>query len=152
MWKGFLTTLGTSILQPMRTLLEKPTPNYDVNVTPVPAAVSKRKLLLSLLPSFFVLAYPLLTFSSHAPLLAAWLFAWPWVGMSLIFTTSERSRRAPGLCYRTPSRVGHSPARSRLHFAESADSAGSPVPKRSRHTPRDAPRRHTTRFDCSRPQ
>ena len=35
-WKGLLTTIGTSILQPLRTLLEKPTPNYDVNVTPVP--------------------------------------------------------------------------------------------------------------------
>ena len=51
-WKGFLTTLGTSILQPLRTLLEKPTPNYEVNVTPVPLAVTKWQLLLSVLPSF----------------------------------------------------------------------------------------------------
>lgn len=118
-WKGFLTTLGTSILQPvrrnegsnprdprlrlpppshapppppglmglqMRTLLEKPTPNYDVNVTPVPQAVSKRQLLLSVLPSFFVLLYPLLAFVPRAPLLGLWLTAWPWVGMSMIFT------------------------------------------------------------------
>ena len=35
-------------LAELRTLLEKPTPNYDVNVTPVPAAVPKRQLLLSL--------------------------------------------------------------------------------------------------------
>ena len=54
-WKGFLTTLGTSILQPLRTLREAPTPNYDVNVTPVPAAVDKRTLLLSIVPSFLVL-------------------------------------------------------------------------------------------------
>ena len=86
-WKGFLTTLGTSILQPLRTLREKPTPNYDINVTPVPSAVSKRTLLLSMLPSFFVLLYPLVAFVPTAPLLGLWLTLWPWVGMSMIFTT-----------------------------------------------------------------
>jgi len=86
-WKGFLTTLGTSILQPLRTLREKPTPNFDVNVTPVPAAVSKRTLWLSVLPSLLVLLYPLLVYVPRAPLLGLWLLAWPWVGMSLIFTT-----------------------------------------------------------------
>ena len=86
-WKGFLTTLGTSILQPLRSLTEKPTPNYDVNVTPVPAAVSKRALWLSVLPSLLVLLYPLVVWVPQAPLLGLWLLAWPWVGMSLIFTT-----------------------------------------------------------------
>ena len=86
-WKGFLTTLGTCILQPLRTLLDKPTPNYDINVTPVPAAVSKRTLWLSVLPSFLVLLYPLVAFVPHAPLLGLWLTLWPWVGMSIIFTT-----------------------------------------------------------------
>lgn len=85
-WKGLLTTIGTSILQPLRTLLEKPTPNYEVNVTPVPLAVSKRQLLLSVLPSFFVLLFPLLTVVPRAPLLGLWLTLWPWVGMSAIFT------------------------------------------------------------------
>jgi len=85
-WKGFLTTLGTSVLQPLRTLLEKPTPNYSVNVTPIPAAVSKRTLLLSVLPSLLVLIYPLVAFVPHAPLLGWFLELWPWVGMSLIFT------------------------------------------------------------------
>ena len=85
-WKGFLTTLGTSILQPLRTLTEKATPNYDANLTPVPQAVSKRQLLASVLPSFAVLLYPLLAVVPKAPLLGLWLAAWPWVGMSLIFT------------------------------------------------------------------
>ena len=85
-WKGLLTTIGTSILQPLRTLLEKPTPNYEVNVTPVPLAVSKRQLLLSVIPSFCVLLYPLLTVVPRAPLLGLWLTLWPWVGMSAIFT------------------------------------------------------------------
>lgn len=44
-WKGCLTTLGTCILQPLRTLTEKPTPNFDVNLTPIPSAVSKRTLV-----------------------------------------------------------------------------------------------------------
>ena len=29
-WKGCLATLGTCILQPLRTLLEKPTPNFEI--------------------------------------------------------------------------------------------------------------------------
>ena len=86
-WKGFLTTLGTSILQPLRTLREAATPNYDVNVTPVPEAVDKRTLLLSIIPSFLVLLYPLIAFVPSNPLLGMWLTAWPWIGMSLIFTT-----------------------------------------------------------------
>jgi len=86
-WKGFLTTVGTSLLQPLRTLLEKPTPNFDVNITPVPASVSKRVLWLSVAPSLFVLLYPLIAFVPHAPLLGLFLELWPWVGMSLIFTS-----------------------------------------------------------------
>ena len=88
-WKAFLVTLGTSILQPMRTLLEKPTPNYDVNITPVPQAVSKRTLLLSVLPSFLVMLYPLVmgALGAFAPLQAAVCTVYPWVAMSLIFTT-----------------------------------------------------------------
>jgi len=86
-WKACLTTLGTSILQPLRTLHEKPTPNYDVNVTPVPSAVSKRTLWLSVLPSLLVLLYPLAIWVPKAPLLGIWLLLWPWVGMSMIFTT-----------------------------------------------------------------
>ncbi|KAL1499517.1 hypothetical protein AB1Y20_011720 [Prymnesium parvum] len=86
-WKAFLTTLGTSVLQPLRTLLDKPTPNFDANITPVPAAVSKRTLWLSVLPSLLVLLYPLVAFVPHAPLLGFFLEVWPWVGMSIIFTS-----------------------------------------------------------------
>jgi fatty acid desaturase len=87
-WKGCLTTLGTCILQPLRTLLEKPTPNFDVNLTPIPAAVSKRTLLLSMLPSMFVMLYPITSLAlghvgGSAALLAQ---VWPWVGMSMIWT------------------------------------------------------------------
>jgi len=97
-WKGFLTTLGTSILQPLRTLREAPTPNFDVNVTPVPAAVSKRTLWLSVLPSLLVLLFPLLVWVPRAPLLGLWLLAWPWVGMSLIFTTMTQVSHVQAAC------------------------------------------------------
>ena len=39
-WKGALTTLGTCILQPMRTILDSKTPNFDDNITPIPEGVS----------------------------------------------------------------------------------------------------------------
>ena len=55
-------------------------------MTPVPAAVSKRTLWLSVVPSLLVLLYPLLAWVPKAPLLGLWLWLWPWVGMSLIFT------------------------------------------------------------------
>lgn len=87
-WKGCLATLGTCILQPLRTLLEKPTPNFDVNMTPIPAVVSKRTLLLSMLPSFFVLCYPILAGIAGvmSPLQSLFAEIWPWIGMSMIWT------------------------------------------------------------------
>lgn len=102
-WKGCLTTLGTCILQPLRTLTEKPTPNFDVNMTPIPAAVSKRTLLLSMLPSFFVLFYPLIALASGAasmvPLPAVILAEiWPWVGMSLIWTLMTQTSHVQAIC------------------------------------------------------
>jgi fatty acid desaturase len=92
-WKGCLTTLGTCILQPLRTLSEKPTPNFDVNITPVPAAVGKQKLLLSMLPSFFVLLYPIGAGLAGAmtPPEAAFAEIWPWVGMSIIWTAMTQT-------------------------------------------------------------
>ena len=92
-WKGCLTTLGTSVLQPLRTLLEKPTPNFEVNITPIPAAVSKKTLLISMLPSFFVLLYPILAglVGSMTPGQAILAEVWPWVGMSLIWTVMTQT-------------------------------------------------------------
>lgn len=102
-WKGFLTTIGTCILQPLRTLVEKPTPNFDANLTPIPAAVSKRALLLSMLPSFFVLLYPILMLASGAaaavPLQAVLLAqVWPWVGASLIWTLMTQTSHVQAIC------------------------------------------------------
>ena len=102
-WKGCLTTLGTCILQPLRTLLEKPTPHFDVNLTPVPAAVSKRALLVSMLPSFFVLLYPILSLAcgaaaSVAPAAIAFAQVWPWVGMSIIWTLMTQTSHVQADC------------------------------------------------------
>ncbi len=99
-WKGCLTTLGTCILQPLRTLSEKPTPNFDVNITPVPAAVSKRTLAISMLPSLFVLVYPLFAAATGVASPLACLFAliWPWVGMSLIWTAMTQTSHVQAAC------------------------------------------------------
>ena len=92
-WKGCLTTLGTCILQPLRTLSEMTTPNFDANITPIPAAVSKRTLLLSMLPSFFVLLYPVLACVTGviSPLQAVFAEIWPWIGMSIIWTSMTQT-------------------------------------------------------------
>uniref|UniRef100_A0A7S0Q1W9 Fatty acid desaturase domain-containing protein n=1 Tax=Coccolithus braarudii TaxID=221442 RepID=A0A7S0Q1W9_9EUKA len=100
-WKGCLTTLGTCILQPLRTLTEKPTPNFSANITPVPAVVSKLVLLLSMLPSFFVLLYPLVAFLPTQPLHALFLTVWPWMGMSLIWTTMTQTSHVQEHCQPT---------------------------------------------------
>jgi fatty acid desaturase len=105
-WKGCLTTLGTCILQPLRTLRETATPNFDANLTPIPAAVSKRTLLLSMLPSFFVLFYPMLYPIASAVGLApavpagalALALVWPWVGMSLIWTLLTQTSHVQEAC------------------------------------------------------
>jgi len=97
-WKGCLTTLGTCILQPLRTLTEKPTPNFDVNITPIPEAVPKWVLLLSMLPSFFVLLYPLAAFLLTDPVRALFLEVWPWIGMSLIWTTMTQTSHVQESC------------------------------------------------------
>jgi len=126
-WKGFLTTLGTSILQPLRTLREKPTPNYDVNVTPVPAAVSKRTLWLSVVPSLLVLLYPLLAWVPKAPLLGLWLWLWPWVGMSLIFTIMTQVSHVQAKCQ--PSQAESDCWTSRQIHASLDYSLGESTPK-----------------------
>jgi fatty acid desaturase len=102
-WKGCLTTLGTCILQPLRTLLEKPTPSFDVNLTPIPASVSKGTLLLSMLPSFVVLLYPIVAgasgFAGGVPLSALVLATiWPWVGSSVIWTLMTQTSHVQSAC------------------------------------------------------
>ena len=99
--KGCLTTLGTCILQPLRTLLDQNTPNFHVNITPVPAmAVCKRTLLLSMMPSLFVLLYPLtcLAMGLFSLPQALWAFIWPWVGMSIIWTVMTQTSHIQEAC------------------------------------------------------
>jgi len=101
-WKGMLTSLGTCILQPMRTLLDSTTPNFDENITPIPHGVSKATLALSMAPSFFVLTYPLFAFLPSDPALAAFLEVWPWVGMSMIWTAMTQTSHIQQQCQRIP--------------------------------------------------
>ena len=100
-WKGCLTTLGTSLLQPLRTLLDKPTPNFDVNITPVPDDVSKKQLWLSVAPTIFCLVYPLLAFGVIGGNwgLAVLESLYPFVGASLIWTAMTQTSHVQDDCH-----------------------------------------------------
>ena len=99
--KGCLSTLGTTLLQPARTLLESATPNFDENITPVPEVVAKEVLALSMAPSVFVLLYPLVAFGlldgDWNQALAAAL--WPYVGASIIWTTMTQTSHVQEACH-----------------------------------------------------
>ena len=99
--KGCLSTLGTTLLQPARTLLESATPNFDENITPVPEVVAKEALALSMAPSVFVLVYPLVAFGlldgDWSQALAAAL--WPYVGASIIWTTMTQTSHVQEACH-----------------------------------------------------
>ena len=99
--KGCLSTLGTTLLQPARTLLESATPNFDENITPVPEVVAKEVLALSMAPSVFVLLYPLVAFGlldgDWSQALAAAL--WPYVGASIIWTTMTQTSHVQEACH-----------------------------------------------------
>ena len=100
-WKGCLTTLGTSLLQPMRTLLDKNTPNFEVNITPVPDDVSKKQLWLSVFPTIFCLVYPLLAFGLGR---GDWGLAvleslYPFVGASIIWTAMTQTSHVQDDCH-----------------------------------------------------
>ena len=105
--KGCLTTLGTCILQPLRTLLDLKTTNFDTNITPVSDGVSKLAVLASLVPSLCVLAYHPLLQALHGPPCdnLAFLILWPWIGSSIIWTTMtqtshvQESTQASGDCW-----------------------------------------------------
>mmetsp|Transcript_32302 Transcript_32302/g.99957 ORF Transcript_32302/g.99957 Transcript_32302/m.99957 type:complete len:458 (-) Transcript_32302:32-1405(-) len=100
-FKGCLTTLGTSLLQPLRTVLAKPTPNFDVNITPVPDDVSKRVLAASMAPTFAALFYPLLAFGVGGGNWGLALFSslWPFVGASLIWTAMTQTSHVQAACH-----------------------------------------------------
>ncbi|KAJ1638949.1 fatty acid desaturase-domain-containing protein [Pavlovales sp. CCMP2436] len=87
--KGALSTLGTSVLQPMRALLELQTPNFGANITPVPSDVTKEMLALSMAPALMALLWPFLALAlGLVPAPVALLqLVWPWVGASIIWTT-----------------------------------------------------------------
>lgn len=95
--KGCLTTLGTCILQPMRTVFDLNTPNFEENITPVSECVSKTTVALSMLPSLAVLLWPMLSHPDHL----AFIEIWPWVASSLIWTSMTQTSHIQGQCQQT---------------------------------------------------
>ncbi|KAJ8610536.1 hypothetical protein CTAYLR_009741 [Chrysophaeum taylorii] len=99
LFKGCLTTVGTCLLQPCRTIFDWKTPNFDENITPVPEVVSKATIALSTLPSFATLLWPLLFHDDGATLISiAFLTLWPWVGSSLVWTTMTQTSHVQAAC------------------------------------------------------
>jgi len=100
--KGCLTTIGTCVLQPMRTILDSKTTSFDCNITPVSEGVSKTAVAISMLPSLAVMAYPFLhhfsTAQDESLAALAFLFLWPWIGSSLIWTTMTQTSHVQESC------------------------------------------------------
>lgn len=94
--KGCLTTIGTCVLQPCRTVFASKTPNFDVNITPVSDGVSRMTVALSILPSLAVLLWPLLEHTDKPHFLLLWL--WPWLGSSLIWTGMTQTSHIQAQC------------------------------------------------------
>lgn len=96
LFKGFFTTAGMSVLWPVRALIERPTARFYNLVTPIPSAVSKRTLALSLLPVAFANLYPwwLVATGEADVCLGFFLWLYPWVGSSAIWTVMTQVSHA----------------------------------------------------------
>ncbi|KAG8465396.1 hypothetical protein KFE25_002703 [Diacronema lutheri] len=99
--KGALSTLGTSLLQPMRALCGLRTPNFGGNITPVPAPdVSRTMLAASMAPAAFTLLWPFaaLALGRVSAPVALFQLAWPWIGASIIWTTMTQVSHIQAEC------------------------------------------------------
>ena len=100
--KAPVTTVGMSVLWPLRALFDWRTPRYTANVTPKPLAVTKRALALSLLPTAAVLLYPpaLALSGGASKRVAALMFFYPWLVTSCIWTVLTQSSHIQEDCQR----------------------------------------------------
>lgn len=101
--KTYLCTCGLSILHPVRELLQRPTPRYAQNVTPMPGEAPRWLCWLSVIPSIVVAAIP---FFLHLPRLGflPFLFFWvyPWVVASLCFGVLTQVNHIQEDCQQPP--------------------------------------------------
>jgi len=102
-FKTFFTTVGMSLLWPLRELLQRPTPRYSENVTPMPGALPLWARWLSLIPTLLVVLIP---FVWHLPLLGPlpFLFFWmyPWNVTSLLWTMLTQVSHIQEDCQQPP--------------------------------------------------
>ena len=96
--------------RPARALGIARQPGFEDNITPGPSGVPRWQLAASMAPSVAVLLYPWLAFvprvldGSLAGGLAGLLFlaVWPWVGMSIIWTTMTQVSHIQECCQPRP--------------------------------------------------
>jgi len=103
--KGCFTTLGMSVLWPIRALMDQPTARYDNLITPIPAAVSKGELLASMAPVLLVFVWPLVLFAAGEVDFLTGFFIWwyPWIVTSAIWTVLTQVSHVQEDCQRPPS-------------------------------------------------
>eukprot|EP00908_Phaeocystis_cordata_P013585 Transcript_24650.p1 GENE.Transcript_24650~~Transcript_24650.p1 ORF type:complete len:462 (-),score=209.51 Transcript_24650:534-1847(-) len=105
-FKGYFSTMGMSILWPIRVLQQKSTGRWYENlVTPKPTAVSDAELALSLLPVGFVLLWPWLRLLAGEINVVEAFFDWyyPWAVTGAIWTVMTQVSHVQEDCQRPPS-------------------------------------------------
>merc|ERR1719261_1084945 len=104
-FKGYFSTIGMSVLWPVRNLQGKSTGRWYENlITPVPEALARREFLLSLAPVGFVLVWPLLlVLSGQASALEGFmLWLYPWAVTGAIWTVMTQVSHVQDDCQRPP--------------------------------------------------
>ena len=104
-FKGFFSTIGMSVLWPIRVLQRKSTGRWYENcVTPKPEAVSDAEFALSLLPAAFVMVWPWLRVLSGEINALEGFFVWwyPWAVTGAIWTVMTQVSHVQEDCQRPP--------------------------------------------------
>ena len=118
-FKGYFSTIGMAVLWPLRNLQKKSTGRWYENlITPKPDAVSESALLLSMLPTAFVLIWPWLLVLAHlitVDLLhgaygsygvslphGTMLWLYPWMVSGAIWTVMTQVSHVQEDCQRPP--------------------------------------------------
>lgn len=101
MIKGCLSTIGGCFMGPLWAYEDRPHPPFSYCIQPAPPRLSKFELGLSVVPSVFVLVWPIISFAAD-PLRALFLSAWPFVGSSVIWFVMAFTSHVQEECQLTP--------------------------------------------------
>ena len=104
-FKGFFSTIGMSVLWPLRVLQKKSTGRWYANsITPKPEAVGDVEFVLSLLPVTFVLVWPWVRVVTGEINAVEGFFTWwyPWAVTGAIWTVMTQVSHVQEDCQRPP--------------------------------------------------